>query len=78
MDLNESIQEAGPEEKPALAAEVEGLLTEMKQAMHQVAAGFEVAGEAQKQELALQLRDLYHKNKYLLRLKESIDKFAAL
>ncbi len=80
MDINEAVSdyEASPEDEAARAQVLQGIQEQFDN--WQAAAGkltqrFE-NGEIT-QELLLQIKDMYYRRKYLLRIQERINKFAA-
>lgn len=79
MEVNEQLMELefDPDEQ-ALAkvkAEVEEKEAELAGEMKQLTANFEQADD--KKAVLTQVKEIYLKNKYLLRIKESLSKFAA-
>ncbi len=77
MDLNEQIDEVTPETRDGLVAEIRELQNQFEVEMHSLFEAFDTAAEADKTSILLTLNQLHLKNKYLLRLNESLNTFAA-
>lgn len=81
MEVNESIMELELEEDEAQASKVlqqvddfeNSLNTEFQEAV----SNFEQGGAADKAAALLQIKDIWYRKKYLLRIRESINKFAS-
>ncbi len=77
MDMNERIDEATPETKEQLTQEIAQLKKDFEVEMHQLFEQFDNAKEIDRASILLTLNQLHLKNKYLLRLNERHDTFAA-
>jgi molecular chaperone HscB len=78
MDLNEIVSELQPNDTASLQIASTSLNEQLQQweaEVRQLTSRFD-AGE-QTKELLLKIKDYYFRKKYLLRIKERIDKFAA-
>ena len=81
MEVNEALMELEFEPDPQVLevttkqiAEVEdGLKAELQS----LTTGFEAQNEAGKETLLLKIKDIYYRQKYLLRIRESLNKFAS-
>ena len=81
MEVNEALMELEFDEdltkinqlKEQVAAIEESLDTELASLTHQ----FDEQQEEEKKALLLQIKDIYYRKKYLLRIRESINRFAA-
>ncbi len=78
MELNETLSELEPGDEPALkkaTLQLSDLLAQWQQDADRLTTLFD--GGNRSRELLLDLKDFYYRKKYLLRIKERIDKFAA-
>ncbi|KAA9339084.1 Fe-S protein assembly co-chaperone HscB [Hymenobacter busanensis] len=81
MELNEQLMELEFEPDPAVAAqvqaEVDRLENELETEVQPVLAGYTALPNEQRPAALLQARTYYLKRRYLLRIRESLSKFAA-
>jgi molecular chaperone HscB len=78
MDINERLMEVdGAEELAKLNAEVLGVEDELRLKLEHAQAGYAQLNDTAKEERLNEIADCYYRQKYLLRIKESLDTFAA-
>ncbi|MDZ4757843.1 MAG: iron-sulfur cluster co-chaperone HscB C-terminal domain-containing protein [Bacteroidota bacterium] len=77
MDLNEQIDDITADTFPALRREIEELKKGFDAEMLHYFEKFDAASEVDKSSILLNLNQLHLKSKYLLRLNESLNTFAA-
>lgn len=80
MDVNEGIMDLESDANEAKLAEVnknvDDLEAELNAELKSLTADFEDDGEAGSNEVLMKIKDIWYRKKYLLRIRESIDKFA--
>jgi molecular chaperone HscB len=78
MDINERLMEVDDAEELAkLNAEVLGVEDELRLKLEHAQAGYAQLNDTAKEERLNEIADCYYRQKYLLRIKESLDTFAA-
>jgi molecular chaperone HscB len=79
MDVNEALMEleydADDESINYAIADVEALESTLEQELSNALTQFNEAAEAKKIDTLKSIKDIYYRKKYLLRIRESIDKF---
>lgn len=83
MEVNEALMELEFEPDTEKLKQTEGEVTERENEVKQQIAGLgnkydDSNNEEEKKQLLQQIKEAYHKSKYILRLKESLHKFATL
>lgn len=82
MDINEALMELEFDPDAAKLAALKGQVAEMENEittqLKATTTKFDTANDAQKPEILQQVKEHYHKSKYILRIKESLSTFAAL
>lgn len=80
MDVNEAIMDLEFEQDGAKLLEakknVEQIETNLNYELGVLTADFENVNEDNKKNILLKIKDIWYRKKYLLRIRESIDKFA--
>lgn len=78
MDINERLMEVDtPEDLAKLNAEVFAVEDEIKLKLKKAEQGYAQLNDTAKEERLNEIADCYYRQKYLLRIKESLDTFAA-
>ena len=78
MDINERLMEAGSkEELGEIAAEVLAIEGDMNQELHNLTKDYGQLNDKTRESRLNDIANLYYRQKYLLRIKESLDTFAA-
>ncbi|HYG15458.1 MAG TPA: Fe-S protein assembly co-chaperone HscB [Bacteroidia bacterium] len=82
MELNELLMELefdpDAEKLEQARAQVNVLEAEINDNLNQLGQQYDSAGAGQKPEILQQVKEAYHRSKYILRLKETLAKFAPL
>jgi molecular chaperone HscB len=77
MDINERLMEAdNPEQLGHITAEVLAIEDDINQALAGLTKGYEQLNDATKESRLNDIANLYYRQKYLLRIKESLNTFA--
>ncbi len=79
MEINETIAELEPEDTERiekLFSDVAILEHQLNDELYASLVDFDAQKESKREEVLLQVKDLYFRKKYLLRIKDSLNKFA--
>jgi molecular chaperone HscB len=80
MDVNEALMELELDADQAVLEstkkQIEDIETGLKLNLSALTEGFESKESAEKESLLLKIKDIYYRQKYLLRIRESLNKFA--
>ena len=81
MEVNEALMELEFEPDEAVlnntTSQVNAIEEELKGDLNSLTTQFDTADEAAKENLLLKIKDIYYRQKYLLRIRESLNKFAS-
>ena len=78
MDINERLMEIdGPDELSALTAEVLAVESDMNEELEKLTEGYSHLNDTAKESRLNDIAGIYFRQKYLLRIKESLDTFAS-
>ncbi len=78
MDINERLMEVeNAEQLAGITAETLAIETGLQTDLDNLTAGYEGLNDTAKEERLNRIADIYYRQKYLLRIKESLDTFAA-
>lgn len=81
MDINEALMELQFDTDYALLEKVKGQVDEIEAGLfdelHKHTKVFDANPEGDNESILLQIRDIWYRQKYLLRIRESLNKFAA-
>lgn len=79
MDVNEALMEMEFEADEQKLAELKQQIDEMEQALfeelNQYTAQFDSKNETEAENILLKIRDIWYREKYLMRIRESLNKF---
>jgi molecular chaperone HscB len=82
MDVNEALMELefepNPEKLQQTQTQVNGWEAEINADLQKLGTAYDAANEQDKPALLLAIKEVYHKSKYILRLKNSLSTFATL
>ncbi|WP_036692701.1 Fe-S protein assembly co-chaperone HscB [Pedobacter glucosidilyticus] len=82
MDVNEALMELEFDEDLAKVEQIKAQVAEIEDSLDTTLASlthqFDEQGAEEKKALLLQIKDIYYRKKYLLRIRESINRFATL
>lgn len=80
MDVNEALMEMEFEADEHKLAELKGQIDEMEQALldelKQATSRFDANNEQEAKHVLLKIRDIWYREKYLMRIRESLNKFS--
>ncbi len=80
MDVNEALMEMEFEADEQKLADLKGQIDEMEQALleelNQSTSRFDANNEQEAQDILLKIRDIWYREKYLMRIRESLNKFS--
>ncbi len=80
MEVNEALMELEMEVNEeyfnALNKQVHDLEAEINQSIHVATTGFEMLNDAEQQRKLMQIKDFYYRRKYVLRIRDSLNRFA--
>lgn len=80
MDVNEALMEMEFEADEQKLAELKQQIDEMEQALfeelNQYTAQFDSKNETEAENILLKIRDIWYREKYLMRIRESLNKFS--
>lgn len=81
MDVNEAIIElefnADPEALNHTTKQIKDIEVNLSNELNSLSSEFETADETAKESILLKIKDLWYRQKYLLRIRDSLNKFAA-
>ena len=81
MEVNEALMELEFEPDEAVlnntTSQVNAIEEELKGDLNSLTTQFDTADEVEKENLLLKIKDIYYRQKYLLRIRESLNKFAS-
>ena len=81
MEVNEALMELEMEpDEQVLAStlkQIEEIEADLKSDLSLLTTGFDTKDAASKETLLLRIKDIYYRQKYLLRIRESLNKFAS-
>lgn len=78
MDINERLMELDDSEQLAsITAEVLAIENDLQQSLEHLTADYQQLDDTAKEARLNQIADIYYRQKYLLRIRESLDTFAA-
>jgi molecular chaperone HscB len=78
MDINERLMEVDDADQlGTIRAEVLAVDDDINQQLHKLTVGYHTLNDTAKDERLREILDLYYRQKYLLRIKESLNTFAA-
>ncbi|MFD2164030.1 Fe-S protein assembly co-chaperone HscB [Paradesertivirga mongoliensis] len=81
MEINEALMELEFEADPAVIENTEKQISEIESALNtellNYTSLFDQQSGAEKETLLLKIKDIYYRQKYLLRIRESLNKFAS-
>jgi molecular chaperone HscB len=78
MDINERLMEADDATQlGAITAEVLAVESDMNEKLEQLTADYAQLDDTAKESRLIEIADIYYRQKYLLRIKESLDTFAS-
>ncbi|OAQ39766.1 molecular chaperone Hsc20 [Pedobacter psychrophilus] len=81
MDVNEAIMDLEFDENADKLVEVKSIIEDFENSLNiklqSLTADFEQYEESKKSEVLNQIKDIWYRKKYLLRIRESINKFAS-
>ncbi|MXV53279.1 DnaJ domain-containing protein [Pedobacter sp. HMF7647] len=81
MDINEQLMELEFDADPVAIAKATGEVDQFETAivgeMSNLKQSFDTAGDADKKSILLKIKDLWYRKKYLLRIKDSLNRFAS-
>ncbi|TCC92050.1 Fe-S protein assembly co-chaperone HscB [Pedobacter frigiditerrae] len=80
MDVNEALMELEFGTDPEKLAELKNQTAEIEDALNKeltaLASSFDNSGAAEQENVLKAIKDIYYRNKYLLRIRDSLNKFA--
>jgi molecular chaperone HscB len=81
MEVNEALMDLEFEADPVVLEQITAKVGEMEKVLFdelkQFILGFDVANAADQQSLLLKIKDIWYRQKYLLRIRESLNRFAS-
>lgn len=78
MDINERLMEVNNStELASITAEVLAFEADINESLHELTADYTQLDHTAKEERLIKIANIYYRQKYLLRIKESLDTFAA-
>lgn len=78
MEMNEALTEIEDEQSfNALKTQIESMDADLNEELAAATANYETGNEADKQMLLDNIKDIYYRQKYLLRIKDTLNTFAA-
>jgi molecular chaperone HscB len=81
MEVNESLMDLQFDPDPAIADRTTARISDLEQELNtelvEYTTSFDRADTDQKENLLLKIKDIYYRQKYLLRIHNSLNKFAS-